>query len=612
MTQRQPASPPGPALIDLSVPGVPAAGRASRARPEVVLDGMGVSRGIAIGPVFRHDAESVAVPEYRIAAGRVATEIERFQAEVARASQQVAALQTKARDLVGSAGEELGYLLDAYQQMLHGSRLVRGVIQRIGSERINAEAAVQQEIAAIARGFEAMEDAYLAARVADIRDVGRRLLRNLTNTPYRPFSVLPRSAVICADELTPADTALLDPRQVAAFATVFGGAESHTAIMARSLGLPAVLSVAGLMKGAQAGDMVIVDGAAGRVILNPAPATLATYRKKRADYLRARRTLARLKDVPAITRDGARIALQANVELASEVHSVLAAGAEGVGLLRSEFMFMNRDDVPGEDEQYAVLADLVTRMGGKPVTIRTLDVGGDKLARSLGVHPGPNPALGLRAVRLSLAQPELLDAQLSAILRASALGPIRILVPMVATVEEMRAVRDAMARIQTRLRKKGVPIADPPPPLGVMIEVPGAALGADALAWQADFFSIGTNDLTQYTLAIDRADEAVAHLYNPLHPAVLRLIQFSAEAALRARIPVGVCGEVAGDPRFTALLLGLGIRDLSMSATNIPVVKQRIRTLDLVAATRRARVIMDQSDSARIAQLLDSFNAGEE
>jgi len=579
---------------------------------ETSFDGMGVSRGIAIGTVHRHDAEAVTVPEYRLPLNRLAAEKLRFEDATERAVHQVAQLREKARDLEGSAGEELGYLLDAYQQMLRGSRLVRGVLNRIETDRLNAEAAVQQEINEIVRGFEAMEDSYLAARATDVRDVGRRLVRNLMSSqPYRPFSVLPRHAIILAEELTPADTALLDPKHVAGIATVLGGAESHTAIMARSLGLPAVLGVAGMMKGVRNGDTVVIDGSHGRVIVNPTPKTLAAYRKRRADHLRTRRALARLKDVPAVTRDGARVLLQANIELPSEVDSVLASGAEGIGLLRSEFLFMNRDDVPGEEEQYTVLKELIERMGGRPVTIRTLDVGGDKLARSLGITPGPNPSLGLRAVRLSLARPELLDAQLSACLRASAHGPIRILVPMVATVEEIRAVREAMNATIAKLKKKGVPIADPPPPLGVMIEVPGAALGADALAWQSDFFSIGTNDLTQYTLAIDRADETVAHLYNPLHPAVLRLIQFSAEAALRARIPIGVCGEVAGDPRFTALLLGLGIRDLSMSATNVPVVKQRIRTMDLMAATRRARVVMDQSDSARIAQLLDSFNAGE-
>ncbi|HLO74930.1 MAG TPA: phosphoenolpyruvate--protein phosphotransferase [Magnetospirillum sp.] len=581
------------------------------AAAELILEGTGVSRGVAIGIVHRHDAEAVAVPEYKLPLARIEAELDRFAEAAERAGRQVAQLQVKAEGLDGAAAEELGYLLDAYQQMLRGSRLIRGVRGRIEKDRINAEAAVQREIDEIARGFEAMQDSYLSARVADIRDLGRRLIRNLTGAPYRPFQVLPKSAIILGEELTPADTALLDPRRVAGLATVLGGAESHTAIMARSLGLPAVLGVVGLMKGVRSGDLAIIDGRAGKVILNPGPDLLESYRKQRADFLRGRRALSRLRDLPAVTKDGARIQLQANIELPGEVESVLSAGAEGIGLLRSEFLFMNRDDVPGEEEQFLILKELVTRMAGRPVTIRTLDVGGDKLARGLGIQPGANPALGLRAVRLSLSQPALFEAQLAACLRASVYGPIKILIPMVATVEEMRAVREVVDRVVKRLKRKGVPMSDPLPPVGVMIEVPGAALAADALAWHADFFAIGTNDLTQYTLAIDRTDEAVAHLYNPLHPAVLRLIQFSAEAALRARIPVCICGEVAGDPRFTALLLGLGIRDLSMSATNIPVVKQRIRSLDLVAATRRARVIMDQSDSARIAQLLDSFNDGE-
>lgn len=578
---------------------------------EIILDGMGVSRGVAIGTVYRHDSEAVNVPEYRIAPARIDSEKARFAEAAHRAGRQVELLQDKAERLEGSAAEELGYLLDAYRQMLHGSRLMRGVERRIEAERINAEAAVQREIDEIARGFEAMDDSYLAARVVDIRDLGRRLIRNLTGTSYRPFQVLPRNAIILAEELTPADTALLDPKLVAGLASVLGGAESHTAIMARSLGLPAVLGVAGLMRGVRTGDAAIIDGREGRLIINPSPKLLETYRKRRAEFLRARRILGRLKDIPALTADGTLIQLQANVELPSEVETVLNSGAEGIGLLRSEFLYMNREDVPGEDEQFAILKQLVERMQGRPLTVRTLDVGGDKLAPGLGVIAGPNPALGLRAVRLCLSRPVLFETQFAACLRASAYGPIRILLPMVATVEEMRAAREILDRVVVRLRQAGVPMGDPLPPLGVMIEVPGAALAADALAWHADFFSIGTNDLTQYTLAIDRADEAVAHLYNPLHPAVLRLIQFSTEAALRARIPVCVCGEIAGDPRFTALLLGLGIRDLSMAATNIPVVKQRIRHMDLMAASRRARVIMDQSDSARIAHLLDSFNEGE-
>lgn len=577
---------------------------------ERVFVGLGVSPGIAIGVAYPHDAGAVIVPEYKIAKDKIEAERARFAAAVDGATRQIGKLQNKARGLPGSAGEELGYLLEAYQQMLNGSRLVRGVDQRIAADRINAEAAVQIEINGIVRGFAAMEDAYLAARIEDIREVGRRLVRNLTKTPYKPFSMLPKNAVILAEELTPADTALLDPSAVAGMATVLGGTASHTAIMARSLGLPAVVGLAGVLTGIVPGQTVIIDGADGKVVLNPSEETLAAYRGLRADYLRTRRKLNRLKKVPAVTTDGAQITLQANLELPAEIDAVLSMGAAGVGLLRSEFMFMNRDELPDEDEQYAILRDLVKRLDGRNLTIRTLDAGGDKMAPALGIGSGPNPALGLRAIRLCLKRPEILETQLAAILRAGAHGPVRILIPMVCAVEELLAVRAAMDSVVRRLKRRHIPFANPLPPIGTMIEVPGAALAADALAWHSDFFAIGTNDLTQYTLAIDRADEAVNHLYNPLHPAVLRLIQFAAEAAMRARIPVSVCGEIAGDPRYTALLLGLGIRDLSMATHSIPTVKQRVRTLDLMAATRRVRAIMDQSDTTRIGQLLDDFNRG--
>ncbi len=577
---------------------------------ETRLRGLGVSPGIAIGVVHRHDAGQVEVGEYRVARDKVEAERQRLAAAVAAAGAEIGRLRESARALPGAAGEEMGYLLDAYQQMLQGSRLIRAADQRIAAERLNAEAAVQHEVAEIARRFVAMDDVYLAARVEDVREVGRRMIRHLAGGAQRPFSHLPNHAVVLAEELTPADTALLGPARVAGFATALGGTASHTAIMARSLGLPAVVAIEGSLAAAAQGAPAIVDGTEGLVILDPEPATLAAYRRKRADLLRLRRALQRLRAVPAVTKDGTPITLQANLELPAEIDAVLAAGATGIGLLRSEFMFMNRDDLPDEDEQYAALRGLLERLDGRPLTIRTLDVGADKLAPSLGIGQGPNPALGLRAIRLSLKHPEILHTQLAAALRAGVHGNVRILLPMVATVDELLLVRDALDAAAKRLRRRHVAVASPLPPLGAMIEVPGAALAADALAGHADFFAIGTNDLTQYTLAIDRADEAVAHLYNPLHPAVLRLIQFATEAALRARIPVSVCGEIAGDERFTALLLGLGIRDLSMATTNLPKVKRRILDLDLIAATRRARVIMDQSDGRRISHLLDDFNAG--
>jgi phosphoenolpyruvate-protein phosphotransferase (PTS system enzyme I) len=299
--------------------------------------------------------------------------------------------------------------------------------------------------------------------------------------------------------------------------------------------------------------------------------------------------------------------LHANMELPNEIAGVLEAGAEGIGLFRSEFMFMNRADLPSEEEQFEELARVVKKMNGRPVTVRTLDVGADKLGEAVGLKPGPNPALGLRAIRFSLSRRKLLLTQLSAILRASAFGPVRILLPMVCMVDEIRQVRRAMARVIATLKRKNIRIADPPPPLGIMIEIPGAALAADALASESDFFAIGTNDLTQYTLAIDRTDEQVAYLYNPLHPAVLRLIQFSAEAASAARIPVSVCGEMAGDERMTPILLGFGITELSMNPASLPRVKKRILDLNLAAISGRVRKITAESDPARLKAFVDTL-----
>jgi phosphoenolpyruvate-protein phosphotransferase (PTS system enzyme I) len=579
-------------------------------KSERLLHGLAVSPGIAIGPAFVSDDGQIAVPDYRVGADKVEAEQERFEAAVAAALKQLRKLKGKATVLPNAAAEEMGYLLDAHIAMLTNSRLVRGVKRRIETERINAERAVQDEIAEIGNSFAAMGDAYLAARGEDIRVVGARLIRNLTKTPYAALQHVAEGTVILAEELTPADTALMDPKRIAGFAAVLGGPESHTAIMARALELPAVLGVAGLLAQVENGDTVVIDGTNGAVVLNPKRDTVARYEARQATLEREERQLARLRRLPAVTRDEIEIALEANLELPREVDQALAAGAQGLGLVRSEFLYMNREDLPDEDEQFEAYRLLVRGMAGRPVTIRTLDVGGDKLALPLAgaVGESANPALGLRAIRLSLKQRPLLDAQLSAMLRAAADGPVRILLPMISSVAEIRKVRDALLQVARRLKRRGAKLAPEVPPLGVMIEIPGAALAADALAAESDFFAIGTNDLIQYTLAIDRGDEQVANLYNPLHPAVLRLIQFAVEAAIRARIPVSLCGEMAGDPRFTALLLGLGLRTLSMAPGKIGRVKQRIRAMDLAAATRRARAIMDQLDDGRIASLLDDFN----
>ena len=578
---------------------------------EQIFEGLGVSPGVAIGPAHVRESGHVQVPEYQVSASKVEAEVDRFGTAVAKAQRQLAKLQTKAKSLHGAAAEELGYLLDAHTLMLASERLLNGVENRIAEGRLNAEAAVVSEIAEIAASFEAMDDPYLRARADEVREVGMRVVRNLTDREFHGFGDLPPDSIIIAEEVSPADTALMDPQKIGGFATVLGGAEGHTAIMARSLGLPAVLGVADLLGTVKSGETVIIDGINGVIIVAPSEERLLEYQNRRQALARELRALARLRDVPAETRDGERISLQANLELPREVNQAAATGAEGVGLLRTEFLFMNRHDLPDEEEQYSALREVIDGMKGLPVTARTLDVGGEKLTMSLDNALGEavNPALGLRAIRLSLKERKLLETQLAAMLRAGAHGPLRILLPMISSVGEVLEVRKTMDKVARRLKRRGVKIADPLPPLGVMIEVPGAALAADALAKAADFFAIGTNDLTMYTLAIDRAEEGVAHLYNPLHPAILRLIQFSVEAALRARIPISVCGEMAGDPRFTALFLGLGVRDLSMTANALPRVKSRILSLDLQEATRRAGVIMDQYDDGRIIALLDDFNA---
>ena len=589
---------------------------ARRTRPEAraqeqVFEGLAVSPGVAIGPAYVRESGDIQVPEYQIAEHQVAAEHQRFDVAVEKASRQLGKLKAKASSLHGAAAEELGYLLDAHLQMVESSRLLTGVRRRIERDLINAEAAVKAEIAAIAGNFATMDDAYLRARAQEIGEVGMRIVRKLVRFEYRGFAAVETGSIVVAEEVTPADTALMDPQRVGGFASVLGGAEGHTAIMARSLGLPAVLGIANLLSAVRTGDPLIVDGSNGLVFVHPTAKRVAAYKRRREELEREARALTRLRNVAATTRDGQTVRLQANLELPQEVGQAIAAGAEGVGLLRTEFLYMNRDDLPSENEQYDALMQIVEGMAGRPITVRTLDVGGEKLASSFGaaVAESANPALGLRAIRLSIKEPKLLETQLAAILRAGAHGKLRILLPMITTGSEVSTVRKQLIKVARRLSRRGVKIADPLPPLGVMIEVPGAALSADALARSSDFFAIGTNDLTMYTLAIDRGDEQVAHLYNPLHPAVLRLIQFTVEAALRARIPISVCGEIAGDPRFTALLVGLGVRELSMTTNALPRVKSRILGLDLQEATRRASVIMDQSDSGRITALLDDFNA---
>ena len=576
---------------------------------QLEFGGVGVSAGIALGSVHVIESGLAHIPEYRIPAGGVKRETARFAEALEKARAEVQELRAKAEALSEPAREEFGFLLDAHIAMLTSSRMVRGVERCIRHERLNAEAAVQAVVRDIARGFEGIEDPYFAARVQDVRDAGSRIIRQFVQVPSREMPRLPDGVVVVADELSPADLAVMDPDHIAAVVTASGGAEGHTAILARSMGLPAVLGVPGIVNAVRPNDRIIVDGETGVVIAHPGEATLAEYRRRSAAQRRLGRQLARLRSLPAETRDGTVVGLHANIELARDVDAALEAGAEGVGLLRTEFMFMNRNDAPGEDEQYAVLRTIVDGMKGRPVTIRTLDTGGENHVHGVrdGVRDGANPMLGLRAIRLSLRYPELLEIQIAAILRAGAHGPVRLLLPMISSLQQVRAVRGMVSAVADRLQERsGTPVSVPP--LGVMIEVPGAALIAGSLADEVDFFAIGTNDLTMYTLAIDRGDEQVAPLYNPLHPAVLRLIRMTVEAAHRAGKPASVCGEIAGNPRFTPLLVGIGVRELSMTSKSIPRVKQRVRAIGLAPATRRAQAILELGDEGLVSTLLDEFN----
>jgi phosphotransferase system enzyme I (PtsI) len=422
---------------------------------------------------------------------------------------------------------------------------------------------------------------------------------------------LPRGAILIADRLRPSDVALIDPTRIAGVATDEGGAADHTSIMLSALGIPAVIATHGLSEAARDGHFVVIDGNAGTATLDPSRTTRAEARRGVALHASERQKLARLRRLPARLASGEPVELQSNLELPAELPLVVQSGATGIGLLRSEFLFIATDELPEEAAQATAYASIVKAMAGDVTTIRLLDWGGEKESaamRRAGVGPREretNPALGLRGLRLLLAHPELLETQFAAILASSLKGPIRVMLPMVTNIGEFRDAREAYERVGRRLRRRGTKLPVKLPPLGAMIETPGAALMADAFALEADFLSIGTNDLTMYALAVDRASSEVGSLYDPVHPAVLRLIAETTEAALRLRKPVSICGEIAGNPRLAPLLLGLGLRSFSMNASALPRVKQAIRAVSLDDCVRLARRVLDESDPVRIAALIN-------
>ncbi|HBK08458.1 MAG TPA: phosphoenolpyruvate--protein phosphotransferase [Acetobacteraceae bacterium] len=593
--------------------------------PERIFHGIAVSAGVAIGPVFGTTEPEAVVTRQKIQASDIGAEGARLEAAIVQSRKQLGKLRARLAVLPEESQSEIAPLIDAYIRMLGPSRLVRGVRARIEETLLSAEAAVMTEAQAIGDvimaqaepGLSAEDVAGLRRQADEIGEIARRLVRNLTLSPFRSFAGLPAGAILVAESLRPADAALLDPSRLAGVVTEEGGADGHTAVMLRALGVPAVLGAAGLAHAMQPGDVAIVDGIAGTVTLNPGSQTLTAARRAVTAFARERQRYARLRRLPAITQDGEIIELQANLELPVELPLIVQSGAVGIGLLRTEFLFMNRETIPDEATQTESYRTIVEAMHGDPVTIRVLDWGGEKEIEALtlaGVVPeitDTNPALGMRGIRLLLRRPELLETQFAAILRASVAGPVRVLLPMVTTVGEVRVAREVYERVARRLRRRGERIPEKLPPLGIMIETPGAALSADALALEADFFSIGTNDLTAYTLAVDRAESDVAELYDSMHPAVLRLVQFATEAALRMRMPVSICGELAAAPKITPLLLGLGVRSLSMNASAVPRVKQMIRSVEIGACIRFARRVMEQTDPEQIRAMVEGFGRTE-
>jgi len=540
------------------------------------LFGKGVARGFAIGRAVVMGAAALEVAHYRIAAEDVASETQRLSQALLKAQ---ADLLELAENLPDDAPRELGAMLNVHRLLL-GDPLLAEQAQALIAERFyNAEWALTAQGQLLGEQFEAMDDEYLRERGGDVRQVIERVLHVLAGTS----AILPDGAdvdgddplVVVAHDISPADMLRLRGGRFAAFVTDLGGPTSHTAIVARSMGVPAVVAMGNVRELVRDGDMLIVDGAAGVVVVNPSRRILQEYRARQRTYAEERATLALLRDEPSVTLDGIDVALHANIELPEEASLALAQGAQGIGLFRSEFLFMGRADLPGEEEQYEAYASVVKVMAGRPVTIRTLDIGSDKTLDGEATV-ATNPALGQRAIRYCLARPEMFATQLRAILRASAHGTVRLLVPMIAHMHEVKAAFAAIEAARRELDARGQAYAAHIE-VGAMVEVPAIAIAIEPFAQALDFLSIGTNDLIQYTLAIDRGDHDVSELYDPLHPAVLRLVANTINAGERAGIPVAVCGEMAGDARLTRLLLGLGLTEFSMHPQQLLDVKREIR-----------------------------------
>jgi phosphotransferase system enzyme I (PtsI) len=569
------------------------------------LHGLAVSHGIAIGHAHLVSHALLEVEHYVLPGRYVDEEVVRFDEAVAEVQGELDALMAGTD---AGAPAELTAFIDLHQMLLADPMLIETTRDQIRERRCNAEWALVQQMEHVVEQFEQIEDEYLRERKADVVQVVERVLKVLMGHPGHP----PRHSrgeqlIVVAHDLSPADTIQFKQLKIGGFITDLGGATSHTAIVARSLAIPAVVGLHHARELIREDDMLIVDGTRGVLIVDPDARVLEEYRLRKSAVELERAKLKRLKKARAATLDGAEVELAANIELPGDVAQARAVEAAGVGLFRTEFLFLNRDGMPGEEEQYEAYRSVAEAMNGRPVVIRTLDIGADKNLRGVE-RLEANPALGQRAIRYCLAEPQVFLAQLRAILRASHHGRVRILVPMLAHAHEIEQTLALIRQAKEQLRGRGQPF-DEGIEVGGMIEIPAAALALGVFLKKLDFLSIGTNDLIQYTLAIDRTDEAVAHLYDPLHPAVLRLIAQTLEAGKRAGLPVAVCGEMAGDPQLTRLLLGMGLRQFSMHPAQILEVKQEVLRSDLARLRRQVARLLATDDPAKLRQKLERLNA---
>ncbi len=560
------------------------------------LKGIAAASGIVIGSAYKLGREDFVIPKQEIREDEIPLQIQLFEESLIKTRREILELQKR----IGvELGQDEAQIFDAHLLVLEDRMLIEEVISRLKKERTNVAYIFNEVLKKYVDVFSKIEDEYLKERIADINDVGKRVLRNLLGTERKGLGDLKEQVVVVAHDLSPSDTAAMHKQSVGGFVTDVGGKTSHTAIMAKSLEIPAVVGVEDATSRIKPGDLLIVDGSMGIIIVDPDEETLRIYRQELEKLKGIADRFFPSKDMPAVTRDGKEVAINANIEFPDEVPSVKLHGAEGIGLYRTEFFYMNRRDLPNEEEHYQAYRYVAEQMNPHPVIIRTIDIGGDKFLSQFDIPHEMQPFLGWRAIRFCLARPEIFKVQLRALLRASVHGNLKVMYPMISGVEELQQANAVMQEAKSELRQKGVEFNDALE-VGAMIEIPSAALTADILANEARFFSIGTNDLIQYALAVDRANEKVAYLYEPAHPAVLRLIKNIIDSAHRLNIKVGMCGEMAGDPHFALILLGLGLDEFSMPPRDIPEIKYILRSVMFQQAREIAEECLRLSTGTQI------------